>query len=409
MKSLQQITEAILIVFLFCAVQVARGQLPSPQKQLKTYALPIGTQSADISPDERFVVTDVYAKNQDADAGTNPYSDLIQLWNFKGERVVANYSMPSPGVRVYARHRDGGYYTSPPLGMRVVRFSPDGTRVAALIGDTIHLLRSSDLKELRAIQLIKPADIWETHHAKSYASGWDISSMELAPEGDVASVLWVREHLYGRVQLYDLSTGAMTTSWDTPKGSIQRELVWHPSGKLLLVNVPYEPPCRNAINHPDIFVLDALTGTVKSEITTGLQVGDFAVSTGSRVLAVQNGCFHLTRNSDPQLVVFDLNTGKQVRTVPARKTGIRYSVSVSADGSRFLAFTGASETKFDWLDGTTYGASVDDTFSVWNLTNYGGILTSQSITGLHNSKLKISSRGNFALSYGRAAFVYELP
>jgi len=46
---------------------------------------------------------------------------------------------------------------------------------------------------------------------------------------------------------------------------------------------------------------------------------------------------------------------------------------------------------------------------VWSLSNYEGILTSQNIPGLKGSELKLSSKGNYAFSYGKASFVYELP
>ena len=66
-------------------------------------------------------------------------------------------------------------------------------------------------------------------------------------------------------------------------------------------------------------------------------------------------------------------------------------VSASADGSRFLAFTGKMAAKFDWSDAVAYGVAVDETFSVWSLTNYEGIVTSQNIPGLKESELRLSS------------------
>jgi hypothetical protein len=43
-------------------------------------------------------------------------------------------------------------------------------------------------------------------------------------------------------------------------------------------------------------------------------------------------------NRNPKLKVFDLITGKHLRDVSGRGAGVRYLVSASADGSRFLAF-----------------------------------------------------------------------
>jgi hypothetical protein len=98
-----------------------------------------------------------------------------------------------------------------------------------------------------------------------------------------------------------------------------------------------------------------------------------------------------------------------LRSVSARETGARYLVSASGDGSRFLAFTGKMAVKFDWSDAVPDDRVVDETFSVWSLTNYEGIVTSQNIPGLKKSELRLSSKGNYAVSYGKASFVYELP
>jgi len=65
--------------------------------------------------------------------------------------------------------------------------------------------------------------------------------------------------------------------------------------------------------------------------------------------------------------------------------------------------------KFDCSDAVAYGVAVDETFSVWSLTNYEGIVTSQNIPGLKESELRLSSKGKYAVSYGKASFVYELP
>ena len=88
---------------------------------------------------------------------------------------------------------------------------------------------------------------------------------------------------------------------------------------------------------------------------------------------------------------------------------MRYSVSISADGSRFLAFTGKLKAGFDWLDAVPYDVRVDSTFSVWNAHNYQGIVTSQNIPGLNASGLRLSPKGGYVISIGKASFIYELP
>ena len=66
-------------------------------------------------------------------------------------------------------------------------------------------------------------------------------------------------------------------------------------------------------------------------------------------------------------------------------------------------------TKFDWGDFVPLDRIVDETFSVWNSADYAGIVTSQNIPGLKSSDLRISAKGTYAVSSGKASFVYELP
>jgi hypothetical protein len=346
-------------------------------------------------------------------AAANPYSDFVQLWSIKDEHLVGEFSEPSPDTRIFTYPRSGTF-AYPPNAFRIVRFSPDGKTVLALIGHTIHLLRSQDLTEIRTISLSRPDDETQTVHGKAVVIDYDVHSAEISPDGSSLAVFWVEQmigKLPGKVQLYDLATGVVATTWNTPTGWLEYSgrLRWHPDGKLILIPIPNSQPCRYASHRPDVFAFDKQTGDMKYELTTGLQIGEIAVASDSRVLAVQRGCFQRSKSTGRPLGIFDLDTGKHLRNIPGRKTGMLYSVAISADGNRFIAFTGNTKTKYDWLDGTSFGVTVDETFSVWNLTSYDEIVTSQNIPGLRDSELKLSSSGKYAVSSGKASFVFTLP
>jgi len=398
---------AAVIAFSLLAGEVARGQLSPPQKQLKTYALPDSTQSADISPDEQSVVTVSTKKLDVADSQKRAIVHVVQLWNFKEGKQLAEFTAQQSEVRVAPQ----GSHLDPSRTQPIVRFSPDGNVVVVLIDRTIHVLRAADLTELRAFPLDAPDNVTRTSPGgRTIVHEPSVGAMELSPGGQVVAVLWVSYMIHGRIQLYDLSSGKSALSWDTPIGWIHSSsLAWHPNGKLLLIAIPNEMPCSSPSSGPDIFAFDAQTGAVKKEFRTGLLTGSIAVSSDGRVLAVDLNCYRVFKNHDPKLKIFDLTTGKHLRSVSARETGARYQVSASADGSRFLAFTGTIAGKFDWSDAVLYDRVVDETFSVWNFANYEGIVTSQNVPGLRNSEIRLSSRGKYAVSYGKASFVYELP
>jgi len=132
---------AVLLVALIGAHAVLADSAP-PQKQLKAYALPGRTQSADISPNEQSVVT---VGTRQWDVATSEKKTVVQLWNFKEAKQLAEFTTPQSEVRVAPK----GYVLDRSRTEPIVRFSPDGNDVVALIDRTIHLLRATDLIELR--------------------------------------------------------------------------------------------------------------------------------------------------------------------------------------------------------------------------------------------------------------------
>ena len=132
---------AVLLVALIGAHAVLADSAP-PQKQLKAYALPGRTQSADISPNEQSVVT---VGTRQWDVATSEKKTVVQLWNFKEAKQLAEFTTPQSEVREAPK----GYVLDRSRTEPIVRFSPDGNDVVALIDRTIHLLRATDLIELR--------------------------------------------------------------------------------------------------------------------------------------------------------------------------------------------------------------------------------------------------------------------
>jgi WD40 repeat protein len=393
-----------LLTLLVPALCVTARDTVPPQIQLRTYALHNNPHSADISPSGQLVITVNTVEKEPDDSGTRQIAEIAQIWNFKEDRLIAESLLQEVEVKASA----SGSIRNPGHGEGIVRFSPDGNLVVAEIDQTIYVLHATDLAQLRSFALNPPRD------TRRVVQGLDkpvIRAMEVSPRGDTVAVLWNSGFVSGRVDLYNLASGKNVQSWETPGAWINytKGLTWHPNGKTLLLAIPNSIPCMSPGSNPDVFAFDVLTGAVKPEFTTGLLTGSVAVTSDGRVLAVDLNCLGVFTNHDPKLKVFDLATGKKLREVSGRGAGVRYLVSASADGRRFLAFTGKMKAKFDWGDLLPVDTVVDETFSVWDLKTFDGIATSQNIPGLKNSWLRISSNGAYAVSYGKASFVYELP
>ena len=383
-----------------------------PQRALKTYPLPNSPNSADISPDERLVATECTIKD-DSGPDAKSFVELVQVWNFKEGKLAGQFQVQRVEVRASA----GKHFLDPISGPRFVRFSADGSLIAAYVDHVLHVLRTNDLVEVERIELKGPSSTSRAFKYKgvvrTVVDTPIVRAFELSPRTDVAAVLWVRDMLYGRVELYDLSSGKQVGAWDAPQGFVgfnrDRGMAWHPNGDLLLLAVPNETPCLSPGNAPDVFAFAVPSGTIKAELKTGLLVGDVAITADNRVLAVDSGCMTVFRDHDPKLKVFDLNTGKHLDDLHGRGTGVRYRISVARNGERVLAYTGKLKIKFDWGDFVANDAKVDATFSVWNLKDYSGVVTSQDLKGLNSSGLRISPNGRFAVSSGQASSVFELP
>ncbi|HKN77321.1 MAG TPA: hypothetical protein VJW94_19240 [Candidatus Acidoferrum sp.] len=393
-RKLSSLLTAILVSTVFAFPDSIRADTEPPQAELKTFRLHNSPHSGDISPDEESIVIECTIKSEGGHAGTKGFAEAVQLWNFKDDTLVAEFRLPQIEVKADAN----GYFRDPIPGERIVRFSRNGNMVVALMDQRIHVLRAADMAELQSIQLSAPKES-------------KVRALELSPTGDVAAVLWVTDDQHGRVDIYDLVSGSSLHSWETPPGWIEftRGLVWHPDGKLLLLAIPNSWPCMSPTSQPDVFAFDVATGAIKYRLTTGLLTGSIAVTADGRVLAVDENCLGVFANHDPKLRVFDLSTGKKIGEVSGRGAGVRYSVSISGDGSRFLSFTGKVKMKFDWGDGVPRDERVDETFSVWNLSNYQGIVTSQNLPGLNVQGLRLSPKGGYAVSIGKSSFIYQLP
>lgn len=391
----------------------AYAERPLPQRDLKAYVLHENPNSADISPDDSFVVTELSRPEPTNDPSTVKVSDLVQVWDFRNDKLVAENIL-----RVMTRERPEPltYWRS-----EFVRYSADGKIVIAYLDRFLYVLRADDLQEIRRIPITGPPAESRTYKGKhgvhNFAIDSAVTSLELAPVRPEVVLVWVRGGSNSWIDVVDFDL-AKQTVWNTRERGLgwmnPKAVRWTSDGEHLVVAVPNVFPCGRPPDTPDVFVVNPTSGAIENKLRTGLLVGDIAVTTDGRLFAVDHGCVGVFVNHDPKLRVFDLRTGEKVKELSGRGTGVRYAASTSRNGNRVAAYTGIVKPGFDWSDMVSFDKQIDATFSVWNLSNYELLVTSQNLaerTSGHFRRagqipLRMSPKGGFVLQGGA---IYELP
>jgi hypothetical protein len=201
-----------------------KATLPQPM-QLRAYALHNSPNSADISPDERLVVSESKLQTERSDPTGQRFSEVIQVWNFKEDALVAEF---------FATEGDGQApgHSAATFGTRIVRFSHDGDVVVALINQTVYILNATDLAKLRTIPLTGPDITTRNYAGMALNIKAFVSSLEISQDSQTVAILWASDFTFGRIDLYRLSSGAYILSWNTPEGwtgsIIEHFSVWMP-------------------------------------------------------------------------------------------------------------------------------------------------------------------------------------
>ena len=399
------------------AAMAAAREIAPPQRRLRTYELRGKPRAVDISPDEKLAVVQV---TQSQAATSDPTQirtvELAQLWDFRQDRLVAEAQLEEVTTDKVHVPRD-------PFVPRFARFTADGQLIVIYLHRHCYVFTAS-LRKLRLIEISGPPDVTRLHKTRSgehsSVETARLTLLEISPLEHTAAVVWVRGYdgLNNQVGLLDLDSGRKLGEWNMRDEGVgiwdPTALVWSPNGRQLVFAVPNAFRCSSPGGAPDIFVVDAVSGRIRTQWTSGLLIGDIAVTPDQRVWTVDSGCIGVFKNHDPKMKVFDLLTGKRVREFSGRESGVRYAVSASRKGDRVVAYTGKMKIKFDWGDMVSWSVPVDHTFSVWNSSNFEGLLTSQD-WGLPRYDwqgaalplvFRISAGGMFALA---GTTIYELP
>lgn len=401
MKTRRVLNAGAFLMFALTTPESTNKHAAPPQMELKTYALYGGPNAADLSPDERVAATEITRRVTANDPETKDVEEIVELWDFKSDKMTAEVRLMTTNVR----EKTKGYVPDPNRSNRVVRFSPDGTKVVALVASRIFVLDATKVDVVREIALETSGNASPPHEPL-------FRTMEISPDGEKIAVATMVGDLRGRIDIYSLDSGKRVEGWEVSEGwaGLGSSPVWSTDSKTIVVAAPGTSPCGAPNGLPDIFAFDSETGTITGRWTSGMLVGSVAASGDGRLFAVDRNCLGVFRNHDPKLKVIDVATGNIRDEISGRGDGVRYMVALSGDGKRLLAFTGKIEMQFDWGDAVPRDRVVDETFSVWDSKSYAGLATSQNIPGLMRATVRLSSHGRYTIVCGRAnAAVYELP
>jgi len=392
---------------------LAYAERPLPQRELKAYILHENPNSADISLDDSFVVTVLSRREPTNDPSTSRVSDLVQLWDFRNDKLVAENVLR---VEIKRKREPITYWRS-----EYVRYSADGKIVIAYLDRFLYVLRADDLQEIQRISIAGPPSEPRTYQGKrgvhSFAIDSEVTSLELSPTRRKVVVVWVRGFSNSWIDVVDIDS-AKQTVWNTRERGLgwmnPKAVSWTSDGEHLVVAVPNVFPCGRPSNTPDVFVVDPTSGTIENKLSTGLLVGDIAVTADDRLFAVDFDCVGVFVNHDPKLRVFDLRTGKKLKELPGRGAGVRYAVSASPNNNRIAAYTGIVKAGFDWGDMVPFDKHIDATISVWTLLDFDAVVTSQNLPERTSGRfrvagqvpLRMSPKGGYILQGGA---IYELP
>jgi WD40 repeat protein len=232
------------------------------------------------------------AKSLLAAYGTNDWSKQVRIYDLaKPAEPVLLHTFE--GVSRAALSHDG---------RRAAAMKPDREAKSALVWDvaTHQVVREIDCQTRGAYQLL------------------------LSPDGGRLAI----GGSDGVVQIWDVDAGR---SVQLPKTISRHVLCFTPNGRSLITKADSMQP-----NFSSIFVWDAETGRLESDLGRGEPLYSFAMFGDNRRLLAGGG--------DGIIRVWDIATGALLKELP-RQTSIVYALAVSPDGTQFASGT---------ADGTIY-------------------------------------------------------
>ena len=225
------------------------------------------------------------------------YTGEVTTWDTRTGKQVGRFAVPTPG-----------------FGLTASTFTHDGATLAFVVQGADG--RSSSVR-LHDARTGKETARWRLKELSS--------ALAESPDGNLLAVACGT-----RVRVFEAASGDERPAVPTPDGqTVAGGLGWTPDGKHLLF------PVYTKTGMTELLVCDAGTGDVKRRLPAAATFGGrgFAVtSDGSEVLTLGPPD---PNTGQSKLVVYDLTSGKKVRTLGDRAFGV--DLAVTPDGKRFVS------------------------------------------------------------------------
>jgi len=319
----------------FCQTQ---PNLPSP-----TYVVHIPSlRLAEMSPDEKYLAALVVHWPK----GVPPTAEL-QVWDFRRGTLLQAHSLLAPEARP-------GY----PHGTTYLRYTSDGQLLAVYTGgDLLHVLRATDLEEVRTVRI------------KLHAN---INAFEVSPTGHRVTVC-----MSGDIRVYDLDSGQEIRSWRINPYSefkvsellqvdsqLDRPgLAWRGDGGALAISVADNLRLRGG---GTIYIFDPTSNQASKTFRVPLLPASIAFGTGNNLYVASNTCGGYFTHWTLDLPIFDSTSGRETSKIPAGRVGFRGYMTISANKQILLAHGDREKTTF--AGGEDSLSIADEQWQVWDLS-----------------------------------------
>lgn len=299
--------------------------------------------------------------------------ESLEVWDYRRHNKIASARLANYAVR--------GQRHNP------VRFTSDGALLVAAEPTKAHVLDAATLEPIRLIEPASPPD-------------FKISAIETSPVGHVAIIAADKGAIHGELFAYDLDSGNLLLEWKPP--ARVRSIAWKPDGTQFAVAASL--PCRSLGGDVIVFRANpwAHLQTLAAKNAQSLAFSD------DRLYSVQTSfCKGSVFNRHLCMDVFDVLRWRRRRAIFLPHKDIHDSVSFAK--GKLLANTGAVETEYDWLDGTTNASSGDAQFTIWEGDAQVIIFTSPPLSSSPGPRLRLSRTGKMVLVNPQHPQVFQIP